>query len=294
MGPSWEPLVVWFVFIVGTLNLALGFLMAVALTQPPPWNCWIPAWIGRLPRLAWRIPDWRRLPDWQKLLDSRKLPDWRKLLDWRTLLQLLQRSARRSRRCRRLPRPPLRPATGTCPPPPKPLGFKLEELPGRWLDLLGAEGVTPGSFLEAATHVIGLEVSQYREQLISAENRARGCLAAADADGLRQLCDDVQQFNQDWLVQQTQAGHVLKDRRGAHGDHERAAAELEQVLHDQTATIQECDVTLAALHGRTEIETGCKLVFEQMAHLLDQAHALATGSTTSWPPCCAPREGSTA
>jgi diguanylate cyclase len=248
----WSVPVVLFVFIVGLLNLALGFLMAVALTEPPPWNRWTPAWIGRLPQLKWHRPDWKRLLEW------------------------LQRPARRRAHLEPPPPPrqPAPPPNWDLPEAPKPLGFKLEELPSRWLDLLGAEGVTPGSFLEAATHVMRLEVSQYRERLISAENRARASLAAADADGLRQLCDDVQQFNQDWLVKQTQAGHVLKERRGAHGEHERAAADLEQVLHDQAASIHECDTTLAALHCRTEIETGCKLVFEQLGQLMDQTHAL--------------------
>jgi hypothetical protein len=35
--------VIWFVVIVGCLNLLLGFLLAVALTEPPPWSHWIAA-----------------------------------------------------------------------------------------------------------------------------------------------------------------------------------------------------------------------------------------------------------
>lgn len=258
-----------FVLIVGLLNLGLGFFMAVALTEPPPWNRWRPAWLRSLPRLHWRLPKWQAF-------------DWRSLLNPLSLLSRLKRPASRASAPPPVASPPAPreavaappPYVPPLPPPPRPQGFKLEELPNRWLELLGAEGLAPGSFLEASAHVMRLDVSQYREQLITAENRVRACLAAADADGLRQLCDDLAQFNHEWLVKQTQAGHVLKEGIGAHGDHERAAADLEQVLHDQAASIQECDDTVAALHCRTEIETGCKLVFERMGQLMDQAHAL--------------------
>ena len=163
--------------------------------------------------------------------------------------------------------------TPAAPPPPHP-GYKLEELPRRWLDTLGAEGITPGSFLEAASHVMRLEVSQYREQLIAAENRVRAALAATDDTALRQLCDDLTHVNQDWLARQSEAAIVLKQGTGAHGDHEKAAADLEQVLHDQAAVIKECEATMVALHYRTEIDTGCKRMFERLCQLIDQAHAL--------------------
>ena len=120
-----------------------------------------------------------------------------------------------------------------------------------------------------------LEVSQYREQLLTAENRARAALAAADDGALRQLCDDLAQVNQDWLARQVEAAGVLKQGTGAHGDYEKAAADLEQVLHDQAAVIKDCNATIATLHFRTEIDTGCKRVFERLHELVDQAHAPA-------------------
>jgi diguanylate cyclase (GGDEF)-like protein len=241
-----------FVLVVGLLNVALGFVAAVALTEPPPWNRWLPGRLFQLPQIKWR---------WPKL----SLGRW--ALPTITLPTIT------------LPRPAAPPLTRKteprpAPPPPRPAGFKLEELPQRWLELLGAEGVTPGSFLEASAHVMRLELSQYREQLITAENRTRAALAATDANGLRQLCDDLKQVNQDWLKRQTEAAKGLKERQGGHGDYERAAAELEQVLHDQAASIAECSDTIAALHCRTEIDTGCKRVFERLAQLIDQAHAL--------------------
>jgi diguanylate cyclase len=240
--------VVTFVFVVGLVNLGLGFLAAVALTEPPPWNCWRPAWVSNLRLVNWRSFKWR-LPSWPSLFQKRA----------------------------RTAAPVKRPAPIDLPPPPppaKPAAFRLEELPQRWLELLRSEHLVPGSCLEASSHVMRLEVSLYREQLITAENRTRAAHAAADAEGLRQVCDDLVQFNSDWLARQTEAGQVLKARAGGHGDYERAASELEQVLHDQAALIKDCDDTVAALHCRTELETGCKRIFERIAQLIDQTHAL--------------------
>jgi diguanylate cyclase len=237
--------VVAFVFVIGLLNLGLGFLVAVALTEPPPWSRFRPAWLDKLPRI--KIP-W---PARRQALAART-----------TALPELASGTAPSRE------------TESEPAPHKPVGYKLEELPCRWIEALGAEGIIPGSFLEAASHVMRLEVSQYREQLITAENRARASLAAADADALKVLCDDLAHFNQDWLTKQTEAASVLKRGAGGHGNYEKAAADLEQVLHDQAALIKECGETIAALHFRTEIDTGCKRIFERLFQLVDQAHAL--------------------
>ncbi|MEX2174935.1 MAG: GGDEF domain-containing protein [Pirellulaceae bacterium] len=231
---------VLFVLTVGIFNLALGFFVGVALTEPPPWNRWLPAWLHRLPGVRPRPP-------------AKGSDDPDALSDTVESMLALDDDAPLPRRAD---------------------GFKLEELPRRWLDALGAEGIKPGTFLEAAAHVMRLEVSQYREQLIVAENRMRAALAAADPDALQQVCDDLNQFNRDWLKMQNEAAGVLGQRGGVHGDHAQAALELERVLHDQAALITECDATIEALHFRTEIETGCKRVFERQSQLLDQTHAL--------------------
>jgi len=256
--------VVLFVFTVGLLNLGLGFAVAVALTEPPPWNQLKTKWLGKLPNLA--IP-------WPQR--------WPMRLPIRLPAQLVSRLPTRLAGKKSAPALSRNPKHDVAPPvddvdplPPKPPGYKLEELPRRWLETLNAEGITPGSFLEAASHVMRLEVGQYREQLIAAESRVRSALAAADEGALRQVCDDLVQVNREWLARQSEAADVLKRGAGGHGDHERAAADLEQSLHDQAAMIKQCEATIAALHFRTELDTGCKRAFERLFQLLDQAHAL--------------------
>jgi hypothetical protein len=52
--------VVVFVFVIGLLNLGLGFLVAVALTEPPPWNHFAPKWLGFRPNITITWP--RKIP----------------------------------------------------------------------------------------------------------------------------------------------------------------------------------------------------------------------------------------
>jgi diguanylate cyclase (GGDEF)-like protein len=242
--------VVVFVFVIGLLNLGLGFLVAIALTEPPPWNRFTPKWLSFRPSL--RIP-------------------WPRNIPWLVRIRLPSLSpTTQPANSRRQETPDPAPAVE----PPQAAGITLEQLPSRWLAALAAEGILPGTVLEAAAQVLRLDVSPYREQLITTENRLRAALAATDAEAVQQLCSDLKQFNHDWLTKQSEAAQVLKQGAPDHGDYERAAADLEQVLHDQAGLIRDCETTTEALHYRTELETGCKRVFERLFQLLDQAHAL--------------------
>jgi diguanylate cyclase len=249
--------VVVFVFVIGLLNLGLGFLVAVALTEPPPWNHFAPKWLGFRPNITITWP--RKIP-W-----PHKIPRLAKLR-LAALLPAAQPAAAAPRK--------RTPAPIDIAEPPRPAGITLEQLPSRWLAALATEGIQPGTVLEAAAQVMRLDVSPYREQLITTENRVRAALAETNAEALQQLCGDLKQFNHDWLTKQSEAAQVLKQGADAHGEYERAAADLEQVLHDQAGLIRDCDTTTEALHYRTELETGCKRVFERLFQLLDQAHAL--------------------
>jgi diguanylate cyclase len=278
--------VIWFVVIVGCLNLLLGFGLAVALTEPPPWSHWcVPAFTSS--KDANRPSVLFRLLALVSGLSSAVC----------LLFAPLARFVRPRRTSAATTAAADSSATEDAPPASSPLeavgelfeslpeslgelstgtavGFRLEELPRRWLETLAAEGITPGSLLEATAQVMRLEVGPYRSQVITIENRCRAALAAADAEALKQLCTDLVLINRDWLDRQTEAAELIKDRSGSHGDYEEAATDLEQSLHDQAATIKSCEVTVDSLHHRTEIETGCKRVFESIGQLVDQAHLL--------------------
>jgi diguanylate cyclase len=232
--------VVWFMLILAIANLALGYGAALALTEPPPWRGWLPA----------------AKPSNQPIGSDR-----------------MSRPAEAS--------PADRgsaaaagvdaPAAG---PPVAPLVASLDELPADWLAQLSAEGIVAQSFIEAAAHVLRLEVGSYREQLVAAECHARSLAGDGAADRLARLADELRFLNQDWLDKQTSAADMLGQRAGRLGDHEQAAAALEQVLLDQADQIRAACSSLQPAGGTGAGENGGKQLIEQIAGLLVQAHAL--------------------
>ena len=81
-------------------------------------------------------------------------------------------------------------------------------------------------------------------------------------------------MNQDWLDKQTAAADMLAKRAGCLGDHEAAAAALEQVLLDQASNIRTACTLLESPDAPAEPELRGKQLLEQIALLLVPAHAL--------------------
>jgi diguanylate cyclase len=155
----------------------------------------------------------------------------------------------------------------------------LDELPADWLSQLAGQGIVAQTFLEASAHVLRLEIGRYREQLVAAESRTRmlfaqGSTSGADAESLRHLADELRYINQDWLDKQTAAADMLAQRSGRLGDQELAAAALEQVLLDQAAQVRAACGMLQSLDVASELALRGKQLMEQITALLVQAHAL--------------------
>jgi diguanylate cyclase (GGDEF)-like protein len=81
-------------------------------------------------------------------------------------------------------------------------------------------------------------------------------------------------LNQDWLDKETAAADLLAQRAGTLGDHENAAAALEQTLIDQASQIRASCVALESLDAAAEAENHGKLLLEQATSLLVHAHSL--------------------
>jgi diguanylate cyclase len=244
-----EQAVVSLVLAIGIVNLALGYLAAAALVEPPPWSGWQLRWpqFSRWPQQAADANDESDLPAADADFAADIPPP--------------------SRRTSLSEEYDLRPAV-----PPTLAG--IDELPRDWLNQLAAQGIVAQSFVEGTAHVLRLEVGRYREQLIAAENRSRALIAAADGVGLAILIEDLRFVNQDWLEKQTAAAEMLAKRAGRLGDHEAAAEALEQVLLDQAAQVRAVGAALQALDAKSEAESGGKRLLEQIALLVDHAHAL--------------------
>ena len=150
----------------------------------------------------------------------------------------------------------------------------VDELPAQWLQEMASEGVVPESFVEGAAQALRLEVVRYRQHLIAAEERCRGLAPTLDPNAISALAGELQIINRDWLERQTAAAVMLAQRAGRLGDHEAAAAALEQVLLDQAAEIQGICANLETHGTRGDVDGGIKPLAEGISTLVDQAHVL--------------------
>lgn len=163
-----------------------------------------------------------------------------------------------------------------------PAAEPVPEFPLQWFDLLGeieAEGYgVCQSFVEAATHVLRLEVGRYRTSLVDIDTRIRNVFKKFDADSLALAIGDLERLNADWLVRQNEAlGHLIA-RRDRFGGLQAAGDALEKVLLDQTAQIETTasniallDKDVAAANVAEKLQRPLNL---EICRLLDMAHAL--------------------
>src|SRR5439155_12967038 len=143
-----------FVFLLAIANLLLGYLAAAALVEPPAWS----GFLDRLRRHAARA-------------GSIRLPN-------------MLRAASDSRSGRPV-------SLAEVGQEGRPTVAGLDELPAGWLVQLAAEGIVAETFVEATAHVLRLDVSRHREQLVVAETRARVAAKRRDAASLTRLAVEL-------------------------------------------------------------------------------------------------------
>jgi diguanylate cyclase (GGDEF)-like protein len=223
------------------LNLGLGYAAALALVEPPLWSGL------RLPRpsLHWRFR--RRKAD-----------------------GTAEQPAQAATPAAALAAADLGSEAAAAPP----IVAGLDELPPDWLAQLAAQGIVAETFVEATAHIVRLEIGRYREQLVAGESLARQLALTGDAGGLARLADWLRALHQDWLDMQTSAADLLGQRAGRHGDHEQAAAWLEQSLLDQAVQIRTACEAVAGVARAGDADQQAKLLIEQTTTVLAQTHAL--------------------
>src|SRR6185369_6658873 len=150
----------------------------------------------------------------------------------------------------------------------------LDELPAGWLVQLATEGIVAETFVEATAHVLRLDVSRHREQLVVAETRARIAASQRDSATLTKLAEELRALIGQWLDGQNSAADMLAQHNGRLGDHEQAATALEQALLDKAAQIRTACGVLDLLPSVQEVEIRGKQLVEQITTLLLHVHNL--------------------
>lgn len=229
---------VGFVLLLAIGNLALGYMAAAALIEPPLWS-------GLKLRLRRSAPSLGNVHH-----ESASLPDPAK----KTAAPL--------------------PSLTEVGQGGRPTVAGLDELPAGWLMQLSDQGIVAHTYVEATSHILRLDVNRYREQLVVAETRTRSMTGKQDAAALSKLADELRVVNQDWLDKQTSAADMLGQRSGCLGDHEQAATTLEQALLDQAAQISAACEQLSSLNAVHELENRGRQLLELITTLLLHAHAL--------------------
>lgn len=230
-----------YVLTVALLNLAVGYFAAVCLSEPPPWVVW-----RRWPKVrpstlqddhagpALPLPEHGEAPGGQAAAGS--------------------------------------PPAISLPPPPVIAG--IDELPPEWLERLAANGIVPQSLVEGVAQIVRLDVNHYREQLVESEVSLRAIGASLTRNAAQGWIDRLRAINQEWLDQQTTAANVLGQRSGRLGEHEQAAAALEQVLLDQAAQIRSVLSGLSMWDALGSDSVATRPLVDQTLSLLAQAHAV--------------------
>jgi diguanylate cyclase (GGDEF)-like protein len=226
-----------FVFVLAIANLFLGYFAAASLAESPPWG----GFLDRLRRKVGRA-------------GSVRLPN-------------VFGAAGGNRSAKAV-------ALAEVGQEGRPTVAGLDELPAGWLVQLASEGIVAETFVEATAHVLRLDISRHRDQLVVAETRAREAAGRRDAATLTKLASELRLLIGEWLDGQTSAAEMLAQHNGRLGDHEQAAAALEQALLDKAAQIRTASGVLDSLANVKEVEIRGKQLVEQITTLLLQVHNL--------------------
>ncbi|MEZ6069272.1 MAG: GGDEF domain-containing protein [Pirellulales bacterium] len=146
-------------------------------------------------------------------------------------------------------------------------------IPEDWSELL-ADTMLTDSFVEAAVHVLRLEVGDYRNALVAFENRARQMLGHPDRDEMVSIVTALDKLNADWRAKQSDAATHLDANKGNLGPLMYLGDSIETVLIDQGGAIEAATRTLAGLELAGDLAVDYERLLDEFGALLDLAHSL--------------------
>jgi diguanylate cyclase (GGDEF)-like protein len=159
-------------------------------------------------------------------------------------------------------------------PPPEPATEVPQDIPQAWLDKLAEEAIVARSFVEAAAHVLRLEVGKYRQALLSVEDELRAALASPPPAGVQEGIFRLISLNRLWLTTQSEATGHLSSRLENLGQFTDLARSLETVLVEQAAQIETTCSNLQLLNVSGDPAGAGEALLDELMRLMNLAHAL--------------------
>jgi diguanylate cyclase (GGDEF)-like protein len=225
-----------FIFVIGVFNFLLGYVLAMALADPPFW--------GLLSAEIWGTV-WKGISSGgliHKTTEPNEDPE------------------------------PTEAAVQKSPAPPTIATFA--ELPDLWQRALQDEGLKPGTLASGVAHFLRMEGAVYREHLLTAEGRARQAIANPEPAVLEQLAADLRFINIDWTRKLRQAAGLVEERMGRLGPGEGPALALGKFLRDQAGQIAEMDRDVHGINFRNEGSVAARRMLGEMQHFIHLSHSL--------------------
>lgn len=148
-----------------------------------------------------------------------------------------------------------------------------KEVPSAWLEMLD-DSLQTDSFVEAAAHVVRLDVSRYREELVRIDQVLRAEAEQLATAYLEQLQQEVLRANQDWIVRQSAVVAHLQFRRESSPLADEAAVALEAALLDQAAHIRDVCRAMARHDALLHPAAAGGQLLAVIRGLIDHCHSL--------------------
>ncbi len=204
------------VFVIGMVNLVLGFALAVALERRVV--VYLPRWRDRAASLVPEDPDADALPH--------AVPD-----------------------------------------------VVVEHVPDKWRRMLEQANAEFRTFTEASVHILNLEVSTYRNDLLDIEDLVRSAIAKQNPEAIHDAVQELVALNAEWVTRQRDAVRVIVEKRAELGAYADLGNHLEAVLLEQSPAIEKLCQEISAIDAKSDEEAGEKIIRE-LTQLVRLTHVL--------------------
>lgn len=152
--------------------------------------------------------------------------------------------------------------------------FVADDIPPEWIEQLRAEAIETSSFIEASVEVLKLEVGRYRNGLVAIESKLRKLEDDATVDDVFALSQELIDVNERWLAVQHVASDQFDQREESSGELVEVGQALEKVLLDQTSQIESTCTNIKSLEIGDDVNEGKRRIILETLRLIDSAHGL--------------------